>query len=140
MLKKSKKKPAANTVEKPVALLVGTRKGAFILRSDKTRRSWTLSNPIFLGHIIYHFVSDPTEHRTLLMAAKTGHLGHTIYKSGDFGKSWKEVEQPRSSSERSRNRMGLPDGWNDCMAPYQPGWQTGGLHDPQRRKELETSG
>ena len=78
----------------PVALLIGTRKGAFILRSDAARRSWELSAPIFLGNIVHHMVSDPRKPRTLLMAARTGHLGPTVFRSSDFGKTWKEAARP----------------------------------------------
>ncbi|MBX3349856.1 MAG: hypothetical protein KF747_14090, partial [Nitrospira sp.] len=52
-----------------VTLFIGTRKGAFILKSDRTRRTWKLSAPIYLGHIIHHMVCDPRDKRTILMAA-----------------------------------------------------------------------
>lgn len=75
-------------------LWVGTRKGAFSLRSDARRRSWKLAGPQFLGHIIHHIVQDPREPKVLLMAAKTGHLGPTVFRSTDRGRSWKEATQP----------------------------------------------
>jgi len=78
----------------PVALLIGTRKGAFILRGDRFRRTWRLSAPILLGHIIHHVVLDPRDRRTMLMAASTGHLGPTIFRSTDAGKTWKEAAAP----------------------------------------------
>ena len=76
------------------SLWIGTRKGAFTLRPDARRRGWTLSGPQFLGHIIHHIVQDPRAPRVLLMAAKTGHLGPTVYRSADRGRSWKEAAQP----------------------------------------------
>lgn len=75
-------------------LWVGTRKGAFALRPDARRRGWRLSGPQFLGHIIHHIVQDPREPKTLLMAAKTGHLGPTVYRSIDRGRTWREAAQP----------------------------------------------
>lgn len=78
----------------PVAVLVGTRKGAFLLRGDRSRRTWKLSAPMFLGHIIHHVVLDPRDRRTMLMAASTGHLGPTIFRSADAGKTWKESPAP----------------------------------------------
>src|SRR5438874_1493672 len=75
-------------------LWIGTRKGLFALRADGARRSWKLAGPQFLGHIIHHVVQDPRELRTLLMAAKTGHLGPTVFRSGDRGRSWREAAQP----------------------------------------------
>ena len=77
-----------------VTLLIGTRKGAFTLKSDRTRRAWKLSAPIFLGHIIHHVVCDPRDRRTMLMAASTGHLGPTLYRSTNAGKTWKESPAP----------------------------------------------
>lgn len=44
----------------PVALLIGTRKGAFVLRGDRTRRTWNLSAPMFLGHIVHHVMLIPS--------------------------------------------------------------------------------
>jgi len=75
-------------------LWIGTRKGAFALRTDNRRRSWALSGPQFLGHIIHHIVQDPRAPRSMLMAAKTGHLGPTIFRSTDRGRQWREVAAP----------------------------------------------
>jgi photosystem II stability/assembly factor-like uncharacterized protein len=75
-------------------LWIGTRKGAFALHPDASRRNWTLSGPQFLGHIIHHIVQDPREPQVLLMAAKTGHLGPTVFRSTDGGREWKEAARP----------------------------------------------
>ncbi len=75
-------------------LLVATRKGAWLYRGDGTRRSWRADGPHFLGHIINHVVLDPRDRRTLLAAAKTGHLGPTIFRSTDLGRTWKEAPRP----------------------------------------------
>ena len=75
-------------------LWIGTRKGLFALRAAGARRSWKLTGPQFLGHIIHHVVQDAREPRVLLMAAKTGHLGPTVYRSGDRGRSWHEAAAP----------------------------------------------
>jgi hypothetical protein len=75
-------------------LWIGTRKGAFTLRADARRRRWTLAGPQFLGHIVHHVVQDRREPRRLLMAAKTGHLGPTVYTSDNRGRSWKESLAP----------------------------------------------
>lgn len=79
---------------KKISLLIGTRKGAFILSSDEKRKDWTLSDPIFLGHIVYHLVADSRNSRHLVMAAKTGHLGPTVYYSHDYGKTFVESASP----------------------------------------------
>jgi hypothetical protein len=76
------------------ALLVATRKGAFILKADGARRSWKQSAPIMLGHVAHHLVQDPRDPKTVLFSARTGHLGPTILRSTDRGRSWKEVPSP----------------------------------------------
>lgn len=91
-----------------VALLIATRKGGFVLKSDKARRSWKLSAPIFLGNQVHHMMLDPRDRRTLLLAARTGHLGPTVFRSTDFGKSWKEASKPpafRKAAEDERGRV-----------------------------------
>ncbi len=77
-----------------VVLFVSTKKGLWILRSDAARRDWALQGPIHLGHIVNHTVLDPRDGRTLLAAARTGHLGPTIFRSTDLGKSWEESTRP----------------------------------------------
>jgi len=78
----------------PLIILVATRKGAWLYHGDAERRAWRVDGPHFLGHVISHMVLDPRDGRTLLAAAKTGHLGPTIFRSTDLGQTWKEVAQP----------------------------------------------
>ncbi len=85
---------AKGSQEAGTAVFVGTRKGAWILRSDAARRKWALEGPHFLGSIIHHMVLDPRDGRTLLAAARTGHLGPTLFRSTNFGRTWKEATHP----------------------------------------------
>src|SRR5688572_21447559 len=78
------------SVMSKVGVLVGTRKGAFVISGNKSRRSWEVSEPQFLGHIVHHMVQDPRDPLRLLVAARTGHLGPTVFRSTNLGKSWKE--------------------------------------------------
>ncbi len=78
----------------PTTLWIATRKGAFQLKADATRKRWTLKGPQYLGHVIHHIVQDPRDRKVLLMATKTGHLGPTVYRSTDRGRSWTEAKQP----------------------------------------------
>jgi hypothetical protein len=75
-----------------ILVLVGTRKGAFALRRDGGR--WRVEGPHFLGSIVHHFVLDPRDGGSMLIAASTGHLGPTIFRSTDRGETWKEAAQP----------------------------------------------
>jgi photosystem II stability/assembly factor-like uncharacterized protein len=75
-------------------VLIGTRKGLFILSSDAARRAWAIDGPHFLGEAVNHAVLDPRDGRTLLAAVKAGHLGPTVFRSEDLGRSWKEAQAP----------------------------------------------
>ena len=77
-----------------LTLIIATRKGIFFLQPDPDRSSWRLTDPVFLGHIINHAVLDPRDGRTLLAAARTGHLGPTVFRSEDGGRSWSEARRP----------------------------------------------
>lgn len=89
-----------------IALLVATRKGAWIYRSDAQRSEWRVEGPHFLGHIINHMVLDPRDGRTLLVAAKTGHLGPTIFRSTDEGASWSEAKRPPAFARAAEGEVG----------------------------------
>lgn len=83
-----KKKPSK------LLVLVATRKGAWVLHSDGARRRFRVEGPHFLGHVIHHLVLDPRDGRTLLAAAKTGHLGPTVFRSTNSGRTWTEAKRP----------------------------------------------
>jgi photosystem II stability/assembly factor-like uncharacterized protein len=89
-----------------VAILVATRKGAWIYQGDTKRKTWRVNGPHFLGHIINHLVLDPRDGRTLLAAAKTGHLGPTIFRSTDFGRTWKEAARPPAFAKMPEGEKG----------------------------------
>lgn len=94
---KPKTKTASRRAGKAKArtlLLVATRKGGWILESDAARRNWTQTGPFYLGNEVHHMVLDPRDGKTVLMAAKTGHLGPTIFRSRTFGKTWEEAKVP----------------------------------------------
>jgi len=90
-----RKKSAATT------LWIATRKGLWSLASDEARRTWSVAGPHFLGHVVHHAVMDPRDGRTLLAAARTGHLGPTIFRSTDRGRTWKEAARPPAFGEGS---------------------------------------
>jgi hypothetical protein len=82
-------------------LLIATRKGLWQLTPDTTRRKWRLTGPHFLGHVVHHCVADPRDGKTLLAAARTGHLGPTIFRSADRGRTWHEAKRPPAFREGS---------------------------------------
>ena len=89
-----------------LAVMVGTRKGAWLYHGDAGRRTWRVDGPHFLGHVISHVVLDPRDGQTLLAAAKTGHLGPTIFRSADFGRSWKEAKRPPAFEKAPEGQQG----------------------------------
>jgi len=70
-----------------VGLLVGTRKGCFVLESDADRRDWQIRGPFCDGWPIYHAVFDEPNGSILAAAASEWH-GAGVWRSGDLGESW----------------------------------------------------
>jgi len=114
---------------RPLALLIATRKGAFILRGNKSRRNWEISEPIFLGHTVHHILQDPRDPESILMAARTGHLGPTVFRSIDRGKNWVEAERPPAFRKVPEGQKGLVVDhvfWLTPGHPSEPGvWYAG---------------
>lgn len=112
------KKPATRTrrqtvhtkkIQRParrVVVLVATRKGAWLFHGDSARKVWRVNGPHFLGHIINHLVLDPRDGRTLLAATKSGHLGPSIFRSTDMGRTWKEAAQPPAFAKAPEGEKG----------------------------------
>ena len=75
-----------------VRVLVGTRKGAFILTSDGTRKSWDVSGPHFAGWEIYHLKGSPAAPDRIYASQSSGWFGQQIQRSDDGGKSWEAVD------------------------------------------------
>jgi photosystem II stability/assembly factor-like uncharacterized protein len=74
-----------------VRLLVGTRKGAFILTSDGKRNNWKVSEPQFPGWEIYHLKGSPANPNRLYASQSTGWFGQVIQRSDDGGQTWAAV-------------------------------------------------
>ena len=75
-----------------VRVLVGTRKGAFILESDGKREQWSISDPYFAGWEIYHVNASPVDPNRLYASQCSGWFGQLIQRSNDGGKSWDPVD------------------------------------------------
>jgi photosystem II stability/assembly factor-like uncharacterized protein len=74
-----------------VRVLVGTRKGAFILSSDGTRKDWKVNGPIFGGWEIYHVKGSPVNPQRIYASQSTGWFGQLIQRSDDGGTTWEPV-------------------------------------------------
>src|SRR5262245_24908187 len=111
--RKSTSRTRASTARAPrsrasrrVLVMVATRKGAWLYHSDAGRKTWHCEGPHFLGHIVNHLVLDPRDGQTLLAAAKTGHLGPTIFRSTDLGRTWKEAARPPAFRKAAEGEAG----------------------------------
>jgi photosystem II stability/assembly factor-like uncharacterized protein len=71
-----------------VRVLVGTRKGAFILSADGKRENWDVSGPHFAGFELYHLQGSPVDPNRLYASQSSGWFGQLIQRSDDGGKSW----------------------------------------------------
>src|ERR1039458_908738 len=78
-----------------IRVLVGTRKGAFVLTSDGKREKWEVSGPHFAGWEIYHVKGSPVDPNRVYASQSSGWFGQIIQRSDDGGKTW---HQPGTSA------------------------------------------
>jgi len=76
-----------------VVVLVGTRKGAFIFRSDTRRKSWLCDGPHFLGLNVHHFILDPRDLETLYAATYVDWWGSDLQRSTNWGRTWQRTKE-----------------------------------------------
>jgi photosystem II stability/assembly factor-like uncharacterized protein len=74
-----------------VRVLVGTRKGAFILTSDGARKNWDVSGPHFAGWEIYHLKGSPADPNRIYASQTSAWFGQVLQRSNDGGKTWEPV-------------------------------------------------
>jgi len=71
-----------------VRVLVGTRKGAFVLTADGKREKWEVSGPHFSGWEMYHLKGSPADPNRIYASQTSGWFGQVIQRSNDGGKTW----------------------------------------------------
>jgi photosystem II stability/assembly factor-like uncharacterized protein len=91
-----------------VRVLVGTRKGAFILNSDGKRQKWSVSGPMFSGWEIYHMKGSPVDPNRIYASQTSGWFGQVIQRSDDAGKTWHQPGTP--PGEPTTTPEGMPKG------------------------------
>jgi photosystem II stability/assembly factor-like uncharacterized protein len=74
-----------------VRVLVGTRKGAFVLEADGRRDRWNVSGPFFGGWELYHLKASPADPNRIYASQGSGWFGQLIQRSNDGGKTWEPV-------------------------------------------------
>ena len=87
-----------------VRVLVGTRKGAFVLTSDGKREKWDISGPHFAGWEIYHLKGSPADPNRIYASQTSGWFGQIIQRSDDGGKTWLSRERPPANRRGARRQ------------------------------------
>jgi len=130
-----------------VRVLVGTRKGAFILTADGARKRWKVSGPHFAGWEIYHVKGSPVDPNRIYASQTSGWFGQIIQRSDDGGKTWhtpgskpEELKSPDGMSKGESNKFvydGIP-GTHQWYDGTQHPWEfkrvwhlEPSLHDPE---------
>src|SRR5947199_8898726 len=90
-----------------VRVLVGTRKGAFILTADGVRKRWKVSGPHFAGWEIYHMKGSPLDPDRIYASQTSSWFGQIIQRSDDGGKTW---NPPGTKPEDLMTTEGMPKG------------------------------
>jgi len=91
-----------------VRVLVGTRKGAFVLTSDAKRAKWDVSGPHFAGWEIYHLKGSPIDPNRIFASQSSGWFGQIIQRSDDGGKTWHQPGTP--AGQPAASPEGMPMG------------------------------
>jgi photosystem II stability/assembly factor-like uncharacterized protein len=91
-----------------VRVLVGTRKGAFLLTADAARRRWDVSGPHFAGWEVYHVKGSPADPDRLYASQTSSWFGQIIQRSDDGGKTWHQPGTP--AGEPTTTPDGMPKG------------------------------
>src|SRR5438876_8923221 len=90
-----------------VRVLVGTRKGGFVINSDAKRQRWSVSGPFFTGWEIYHMKGSPADPNRIYVSQTSSWFGQVIQRSDDGGKTW---NPPGSNAEDLITPQGAPKG------------------------------
>jgi hypothetical protein len=105
-----------------VRVLVGTRKGAFVLEADGQRKKWNVSGPHFAGWEIYHVKGSPADPERLFASQTSGWFGQIIQRSDDGGTTWHQPGTP--PGEPAKTPEGMPKSESNKFA-YDASPETG---------------
>jgi BNR/Asp-box repeat len=91
-----------------VRVLVGTKKGAFVITGDGKRKKWNVSGPLFSGWEIYHMKGSSVDPNRIYASQSSGWFGQVIQRSDDGGKTWQQPGTP--AGEPTTGPDGMPKG------------------------------
>src|SRR6266496_603031 len=95
-----------------VRVLVGTKKGAFILTADGQRQNWEVSGPYFAGWKMYHLKGSPVDPNRIYASQTSGWFSQIIQRSDDGSKTW---NPPRTKPKELMGPDGMPKGQNNMF-------------------------
>ncbi len=98
-----------------VRVLVGTRKGAFILTSDGQRKQWQVSGPHFAGWEIYHLKGSPVKPDRIYASQTSGWFGQVIQVSDDGGRTW----NPGGNEFKYQGETGTHQYYDGTQRPWE---------------------
>jgi photosystem II stability/assembly factor-like uncharacterized protein len=85
-----------------IRLLVGTRKGAYVMEGDSSRKNWKLASRFQPGYEVFHMISDPRHPGDLYACVNSWLWGPALFRSRDGGKQWDEIGTPMLSLSAER--------------------------------------
>lgn len=97
-----------------VRVLVGTRKGAFVLTADGKRENWEVNGPFFAGWELYHLKGSPVDPNRIYASQTSGWFGQIIQRSDDGGKTW--FQPGLAPGEPTTTPDGMPKGESNKFA------------------------
>jgi photosystem II stability/assembly factor-like uncharacterized protein len=98
-----------------VRVLVGTRKGAFVMTSDERRKDWKVEGPQFAGWEVYHMNGSPADPDRLYAAQSRGWFGQVMQRSDDGGKTW----QPMGNEFKYDGAVSTHKWYDNTDHPYE---------------------
>ncbi|MCI4352688.1 MAG: hypothetical protein L3K14_04790 [Thermoplasmata archaeon] len=101
--------------DKKVRILVGTRKGGYVVEGDSSRKKWKVASKVQMGTDVFHMAADPRHPGDLYACVNSWLWGPVLYSSHDFGKKWSEIGTPLM--EPTKTRPPRFDGNPDTPAP-----------------------
>ena len=85
-----------------VRILLGTRKGTYVVEGNRRRRDWKIGSVAHSGNEVYHVVADPRHPGDLYAAVNNAFWGPTVQRSRDWGKTWTEIATPLTPLQKDR--------------------------------------
>ncbi len=85
-----------------VRILLGTRKGSYVVEGDTRRKTWKVGSVAHAGDEVYHVVADPRHPGDLYAAVNNGFWGPMVQRSRNWGQRWKEIATPLTPSKKDR--------------------------------------